>query len=86
MQGVITMNDEEKQILNEVIVALQSKGYDPYGQIYGYVKTGNELYITSKDNARTKIKKLDIADIEQFLKVNMNLQRYALQSRLNKLN
>ncbi|MBQ8767867.1 MAG: IreB family regulatory phosphoprotein, partial [Clostridia bacterium] len=41
MQGVITMNDEEKQILNEVIAALQSKGYDPYGQIYGYVKTGN---------------------------------------------
>lgn len=68
MQGVITMNDDEKQILNEVIAALQSKGYDPYGQIYGYVKTGNELYITSKDDARNKIKKVSDSALEQYLK------------------
>lgn len=61
------MNNEEKQILDEVIAALQSKGYDPYGQIYGYIKTGNELYITSKDDARNKIKKLDSAVLEQYL-------------------
>lgn len=70
MQGVITMNDEEKQILNEVIAALQSKGYDPYGQIYGYVKTGNDLYITSKDDARNKIKQVSDAALEQYLKEN----------------
>lgn len=68
MQGVITMNDDEKQILNEVISALQSKGYDPYGQIYGYVKTGNDLYITSKDDARNKIQKVSDAALEQYLK------------------
>ena len=71
MQGVITMNDDEKQILNEVIAALQSKGYDPYGQIYGYVKTGNDLYITSKDDARNKIKKVSDAALEQYLKENI---------------
>lgn len=71
MQGVITMNDDEKQILNEVIAALQSKGYDPYGQIYGYIKTGNELYITSKDDARNKIKKVSDAALEQYLKENI---------------
>ena len=38
------MNDEEKQILSEIINALYSQGYQPYNQIYGYVKTGNELY------------------------------------------
>lgn len=65
------MNDDEKQILNEVIAALQSKGYDPYGQIYGYVKTGNELYITSKDDARNKIKKVSDAALEQYLKENI---------------
>ena len=70
MQGVITMNDEEKQILNEVVAALQSKGYDPYGQIYGYVKTGNDLYITSKDDARNKIKQVSDAALEQYLKEN----------------
>lgn len=71
MQGVITMNDDEKQILKEVIAALQSKGYDPYGQIYGYVKTGNDLYITSKDDARNKIKKVSDAALEQYLKENI---------------
>jgi len=71
MQGVITMNDEEKQILDEIIAALQSKGYDPYGQIYGYVKTGNDLYITSKDDARNKIKKVSDAALEQYLKENI---------------
>lgn len=64
------MSETEKQILDEIISALASKGYNPLHQLYGYVKTGNELYITSKDNARTKIKKLDIADIEQFLNDN----------------
>ena len=71
MQGVITMNDDEKQILKEVIAALQSKGYDPYGQIYGYVKTGNDLYITSKDDARNKIKKVSDAVLAQYLKENI---------------
>ncbi len=65
------MNDDEKQILNEVIAALQSKGYDPYGQIYGYVKTGNDLYITSKDDARNKIKNVSDAALEQYLKENI---------------
>ena len=68
MQGVITMNDEEKQILDEVVTALQSKGYDPYGQIYAYVKTGNDLYITSKNDARNKIKKVSMSALEQYLK------------------
>lgn len=72
MQGVITMNNEEKQILQEVVAALQSKGYDPYGQIYGYVKTGNDLYITSKDDARNKIKQVSDAALEQYLKENSN--------------
>ena len=70
MQGGIAMSEEEKQILNEVIYALQSKGYDPYGQIYAYVKTGNDLYITSKDDARNKIKVLNNSTLEQFLNEN----------------
>ncbi|MBR1970251.1 MAG: IreB family regulatory phosphoprotein [Clostridia bacterium] len=65
------MNDEERQILNEVIAALQSKEYDPYGQIYAYVKTGNDLYITSKDDARNKIKQVSDTALEQYLKENI---------------
>ena len=59
------MNDEEKQILSEIINALFSQGYQPYNQIYGYVKTSNELYITRKDDVRRKIKTLDKTVLEQ---------------------
>ena len=59
------MNDEEKHILSEIINALYSQGYQPYNQIYGYVKTSNELYITRKDDVRRKIKTLDKTVLEQ---------------------
>ena len=65
------MNDEEKQILSEIINALYSQGYQPYDQIYGYVKTGNELYITRKNDVRRKIKTLDETVLEQYLKENV---------------
>ena len=65
------MNDEEKQILSEIINALYSQGYQPYNQIYGYVKTSNELYITRKDDVRRKIKTLDNTVLEQELKENV---------------
>ena len=54
------MTDAEfNTILGDVISSLEEKGYEPYEQIYGYVQTGNETYITRHGNAREKIKLLD---------------------------
>ena len=54
------MTDAEfNTILGEIISSLEEKGYEPYEQIYGYVQTGNETYITRHGNAREKIKLLD---------------------------
>ena len=51
------MTDAEfNTILDEVVSSLEEKGYEPYEQIYGYVQTGNETYITRHGNAREKIK------------------------------
>jgi len=61
------MNDEEKQILDEIITALQSNGYEPHEQLYGYAKTGNDLYITRKNNAREKIRLIDILKLKEYL-------------------
>lgn len=66
------MNETEKQVLKEVIIALHSKGYDPYAQIYGYVKTGNDLYITRKNNAREKIRLIDILKLKEYLERENN--------------
>ena len=52
----------------EIIVsALKEKGYNPYDQIYGYLHTGNPIYITQHKNARTIIQALDKLKIRQYI-------------------
>ena len=51
--------DEVKAILEDVYVALQEKGYNPFTQIVGYVLSGDPTYITSHANARALIGKLE---------------------------
>lgn len=45
--------------LNEVIKAMEFKGYNSSKQLVGYLTTGDEKYITSYDQARRKIKQYD---------------------------
>jgi len=51
--------DEVKQILEDVYMALQEKGYNPFTQIVGYILSGDPTYITSHANARALIGKLE---------------------------
>lgn len=46
-------------ILRQVYFALKEKGYDPLDQIVGYLLSGDPAYITSFNNARVLIKKLE---------------------------
>jgi len=52
-------HDEVKEILEDVYVALQEKGYNPFTQIVGYILSGDPTYITSHANARALIGKLE---------------------------
>jgi len=52
-------HDEVKAILEDVYVALQEKGYNPFTQIVGYILSGDPTYITSHANARALIGKLE---------------------------
>lgn len=54
--------------MTKVVAALNTAGYDPYDQLYGYVKHGNNLYITRRGGARDIVKKMDVKDIKTFLK------------------
>ncbi|HHX96811.1 MAG TPA: IreB family regulatory phosphoprotein [Clostridia bacterium] len=47
------------EILVSVYEALQEKGYNPINQIVGYLLSGDPAYITSHQNARSLIRKLD---------------------------
>ena len=48
-----------KDILEIVYKALSEKGYNPVNQIVGYIMSGDPTYITSYQNARVLIRKLE---------------------------
>ena len=45
--------------MDRIVKALKDAGYDPYMQLYGYLETGDDTYITRKGNARDEIGELD---------------------------
>ncbi len=49
--------------INEVIEALEFKGYNATNQIVGYLLSGDANYITSFNNARRKIKEYDRSEV-----------------------
>ncbi|NMA83264.1 MAG: IreB family regulatory phosphoprotein [Epulopiscium sp.] len=51
--------NEAQDILLGVYAALLEKGYNPINQIVGYILSGDPTYITSYNNARSKIRKLE---------------------------
>ena len=50
---------DAKSIIMSVYAALKAKGYDPITQIVGYIISGDPTYITSYNNARSMIKRLE---------------------------
>lgn len=50
---------EVSQILERVYKALAEKGYNPVNQIVGYIMSGDPTYITSHNNARSLIMRVE---------------------------
>ena len=58
-----------KVILAAVYEALTEKGYNPVDQIVGYIMSGDPTYITSHNNARSLIMKVERDElVEEVLK------------------
>ena len=51
--------ENKKEILRAVYEALSEKGYNPIGQIVGYLLSEDPTYITNCNNARALMRKLD---------------------------
>lgn len=59
-----------KEILIEVKESLEKKGYNPINQLIGYMLSGDPSYITSHNNARNVITKLERDELlEELFKV-----------------
>ena len=52
-------DDIMKETLTQVFDALQEKGYNPINQIVGYILSEDPTYITTHNNARSLIRKID---------------------------
>lgn len=73
MKGVLTMatdktmtfsigderEQEVRQIMTTVYSALKEKGYNPINQLVGYILSEDPTYITTYNNARNLIRKID---------------------------
>lgn len=56
-----------RKILNEVCTSLEERGYNPSNQIVGYLISGDPGYISSYQDARSKIQEIDRAKIVEIL-------------------
>lgn len=52
-------DQQMKQVLTAVYDALREKGYNPINQIVGYILSEDPTYITTHNNARSLIRKVD---------------------------
>lgn len=63
-------NDREtniKRTLTTVYDSLAEKGYNPINQIVGYILSEDPTYITTHNNARNLIRKIDRDELLQVL-------------------
>ncbi len=72
-QNTITFslgNESEQEVRRIMLVvynALKEKGYNPVNQIVGYILSEDPTYITTHNNARNLIRKIDRDTLLQYL-------------------
>lgn len=59
--------EEMKKTLRVVYDALQEKGYNPISQIVGYILSEDPTYVTTHNNARNLIRRIDRDELLQAL-------------------
>lgn len=59
---IVSSKDDQSvasMILEDVYNSLKEKGYNPISQMAGYLLSGDPTYITSHNNARSNIRRLE---------------------------
>ncbi|MCL2194637.1 MAG: IreB family regulatory phosphoprotein [Oscillospiraceae bacterium] len=59
--------EEMRQILRLVHQSLEEKGYNPISQMVGYILSEDPTYITTHNNARSLIRRIDRDELLQVL-------------------
>mgnify|MGYP004445277367 CR=1 FL=1 len=67
---------DKKELLVEIYTALTERGYNAIDQIVGYLTSGDPSYITSHNNARNLILKIDRDELlEEILKFYLDISK-----------
>lgn len=66
----VSREDYIKTIITSVYAALEEKGYNPISQMVGYILSGDPTYITSHNNARALIRKVERDELLEVLVKN----------------
>ena len=61
------MNTNNRKDIENIITIIKEAGYNPYEQLYAYLRTGNDAYITRKGNARELVAELDNQNIWEYI-------------------
>jgi len=54
-------------LIERIETAIRDAGYVPYDQLTAFLKTGDDRYITRRDNARVLIREVNLKELEQYL-------------------
>ena len=60
-------NEYVSQIIKEVAIILEDRGYNPVNQIVGYLMSGDPGYISSHKEARSKITEVERTKLLELL-------------------
>lgn len=66
---------EFENIIEHIVASIRSAGYEPYDQLYGYLKTGDETYITRTGDARRLVKELDRERLQKYVNAMNQCQK-----------
>lgn len=62
-----------KEVIEIVYDSLEERGYNPIDQMVGYILSGDPSYITSHNNARNMISRIDRDElVEEILRKYLN--------------
>ena len=71
---IFSLGDDKESNLKKILLivydALKEKGYNPINQIVGYILSEDPTYITTYNNARSLIRRIDRDELLQIMVKN----------------
>lgn len=62
------MEKNRNLLMERIVAAIRDAGYVPYDQLTAFMKTGDDRYITRRDNARALIRDVDEKELQKYLR------------------